>query len=470
MTLLATSLVFALSGQVSEIALYNPSFEDIPRHSLPPRGWIDCGFPGETPPDVQPSGAWEVYRPAYHGNTYLGMVTRENDTWESVGQRLTSPLLKGKCYNFSMYMCMSSEYWSQVVPDSIKNVELSDEERNTLPQKNFDRPIQLRIWGGTGYCTKHQLLAVSEPVANTYWEKYEFRFEPEIDVTHIVLEAYYNTPTLFAYNGNLLMDHSSTITLTACDGEEPIVIAPAVQILQPIEKIDIARHQVRVKASVRNLTSSNQVTFKVNDSNIEVFDFEPGRGDFNTEVFLQPGRNTIYLHGENSAGEAFDETSVYIPVIEKPVAETTAPPPSEPEPAAVAPEPEYTLMPELRAVDPKPGQIFKIQGLSFKADSSRIEDESQEVLDELHKFLVHHPKVSVEIGGHTNGIPKHDFCDRLSKARAQSVADYLAEKGISKSRLISKGYGKRDPIATNSTREGRLKNQRVEIKILSTSS
>ncbi|MBK8505662.1 MAG: hypothetical protein IPL46_27780 [Saprospiraceae bacterium] len=63
-------------GDPNNPEFINPSFEDIARASLPPKGWIDCGFPNESPPDVQPSGAWEVYRPAYHGYTYLGMVTR----------------------------------------------------------------------------------------------------------------------------------------------------------------------------------------------------------------------------------------------------------------------------------------------------------------------------------------------------------------------------------------------------------
>ena len=146
----------ALPGNVGDPnnpELINPSFEDIARASLPPKGWIDCGFPNESPPDVQPSGAWEVYRPAYHGYTYLGMVTRENDTWEAVGQRLNFPLLKDHCYTFSIFLCSSSEYWSAVAPDSVANREFLPDD---LPKKNFDQAIKLRIWGGDGmkFCVK----------------------------------------------------------------------------------------------------------------------------------------------------------------------------------------------------------------------------------------------------------------------------------------------------------------------------
>ena len=58
-------------------------------------------------------------------------------------------------------------------------------------------------------------------------------------------------------------------------------------------------------------------------------------------------------------------------------------------------------------------------------------------------------------------------CDKLSNDRAKVVAEYLTDKGIPDERLTYKGYGKRRSIASNLTKEGRKKNQRVEIKILS---
>lgn len=465
---------FLLQSQVGEIALYNSSFEDIPRSSLPPRGWIDCGFPGETPPDVQPSGEWEVYRPAYHGHSYLGMVARENNTWESVGQRLTSPLLKGKCYSFSLYMCMSSEYWSPAVPDTIVDKEAY--MKGDVPKKNFNKPIVMRIWGGDGYCSTKEVIAESEPIGNTYWEKYTFKFEPNRDISHIILQAYYKTPALFPYNGNVLVDNASVITMIGCDESEAELLAPAVQILQPIEKIDPAKHLVKINATIRNINSRRQISFKVNGTVIKNFDFDPATSSFATQVHLKGGRNTVYIKAKNLAGEAADETSVYIP--EKGVAQQETPPPPEPEPepepakAEAPPEPpatEFKLLTELNEVEPEAGQIFKVKGLVFLADSSRIEKQSQDVLDELFEFLEINPEVTIEIGGHTNGTPPHSYCDPLSQKRARSVSAYLESKGIKGTRLQAKGYGKRFPIASNETPEGRTKNQRVEIKILSTS-
>ena len=115
----------------------------------------------------------------------------------------------------------------------------------------------------------------------------------------------------------------------------------------------------------------------------------------------------------------------------------------------------------------KAGSTIEIKNLYFKADTSAIDKSSYEVLDEVYGFLKNHNKVRIEIGGHTNGLPSHDYCDKLSAARAKAVYDYLVSKGIDPDRLTYKGYGKRRKIASDATAEGRNKNQRVEVKVLS---
>ena len=60
------------------------------------------------------------------------------------------------------------------------------------------------------------------------------------------------------------------------------------------------------------------------------------------------------------------------------------------------------------------------------------------------------------------------YNNRLSQRRANSVTNYLIKKGITKSRLVPKGYGEEKPIATNDTDEGRQKNRRTEFKVLRT--
>lgn len=188
------------------VFLSNPSFEDYPRAGRQPMGWYDCGFPNETPPDVQPDPTFQVNKPAFHGNTYLGMVVRDNETWESVSQRLSKPLRKGKCYSFKLDLARSEDYYSQ--------------SRVTNEPANYATPAKIRIFGGYGYCDKNYMLAESKLVINTRWIEYEFKFEPIGDYSYITIEAYYQTPTLFPYNGNILVDHASPIAPIPCD--EPI--------------------------------------------------------------------------------------------------------------------------------------------------------------------------------------------------------------------------------------------------------
>jgi len=121
---------------------------------------------------------------------------------------------------------------------------------------------------------------------------------------------------------------------------------------------------------------------------------------------------------------------------------------------------------ELDRKNLKIGQKVNIPNLDFKEDSSRFTAESYAVLDELYSFLKSNKDISIEVRGHTNSIPSAEYCIKLSTERAQAVADYLINKSISESRLSFKGYGKRQPIAANTTPEGRKKNQRVEIKIV----
>jgi outer membrane protein OmpA-like peptidoglycan-associated protein len=373
--LVITALLFTINlfGQDEPIKLVNPSFEGIPGEggggNRLPDGWYDCGFPGETPPDVHPKdgpGAFQVTKAPFHGKTYIGLVVRENDTWEMVSQRLSAPLQAGQCYDFSMSLARSEVYMSL---SRVSNVEV-----------NYAQAVKLRIWGGSSYCSRTELLAESSLVINTRWLVYNFRFEPKQTHSYIVFEAFYKTPTPFPYNGNILLDNASDIYPVPCKAEKPE--APLV-----------------------------------------------------------------------------DATPTPGPKPPKP-----NPTPTVDTPPAKAP----VILKELE--DPAKltkGQIIRTDQINFPADSSTITKSSIPVLTEVYNFLASNPSVTVEIGGHTNGTPTTEYCDRLSTERAKAIVDYLVGKGINRKRLQYKGYGKRFPIDTNKTAAGRKKNQRVEIKILS---
>lgn len=171
-----------------------------------------------------------------------------------------------------------------------------------------------------------------------------------------------------------------------------------------------------------------------------------------------------------------ENTLDFVITIEVPQPRETSPPPEpirEPEVVVEREEPEQAELPSPRVIDElkkdnlKVGDILRVDELYFKADSDEMETSSLEVLDEIARVLRDRRDIKkVEIAGHTNGLPPTYYCEQLSSARAKRVYDYLISKSIDRDRLVSKGYGKRDPIASDDTAEGRRKNQRVEIKIL----
>lgn len=114
----------------------------------------------------------------------------------------------------------------------------------------------------------------------------------------------------------------------------------------------------------------------------------------------------------------------------------------------------------------KEGQIIPLNNIFFNPNTATLKPTSSAELNRVATFLQENPTAIVEFGGHTNGWSSHTFATRLSTNRAVAVVDYLIEKGITPKRLRSKGYGKTMPIATNDTVEGRKKNQRIEMKIV----
>ncbi|MDR3046386.1 MAG: OmpA family protein, partial [Bacteroidales bacterium] len=77
------------------------------------------------------------------------------------------------------------------------------------------------------------------------------------------------------------------------------------------------------------------------------------------------------------------------------------------------------------------------------------------------EFLNENPTIKVEIQGHTDNVGDDNANQFLSERRAQAVYDYIISEGISKDRVRYQGYGKKKPIATNETAEGRAKNRRT---------
>jgi outer membrane protein OmpA-like peptidoglycan-associated protein len=129
----------------------------------------------------------------------------------------------------------------------------------------------------------------------------------------------------------------------------------------------------------------------------------------------------------------------------------------------------YTeLSPFLKDIALQPtdvGTVVTLKNVFFDFDKTELKPESYVELDKLADYLRTN-SIRIEIGGHTDDQGSDEYNDRLSENRAKSVYDYLVGKGIPAARLQYKGYGKRVPIADNSTEEGRAENRRTEFKII----
>lgn len=115
----------------------------------------------------------------------------------------------------------------------------------------------------------------------------------------------------------------------------------------------------------------------------------------------------------------------------------------------------------------KKGQKFILENVEFEFNSAELKPGVFQSLESAAQTMVDHPKLIVEISGHTDNIGKAKYNQELSLRRAESVKRYLVNKGIEAARIQTRGYGKTQPIVSNKTEEGRAKNRRIEFKILS---
>jgi outer membrane protein OmpA-like peptidoglycan-associated protein len=101
--------------------------------------------------------------------------------------------------------------------------------------------------------------------------------------------------------------------------------------------------------------------------------------------------------------------------------------------------------------------------ISFAVGSAAIEPRLRPVLDAFASGLGGQPRMIVRVVGHTDNTGSDAINEPLSLHRAESVRNYLEDRGIAANRIEVAGRGSREPIASNATAEGRAKNRRVEI-------
>jgi outer membrane protein OmpA-like peptidoglycan-associated protein len=108
------------------------------------------------------------------------------------------------------------------------------------------------------------------------------------------------------------------------------------------------------------------------------------------------------------------------------------------------------------------GERIILEGVNFETNKTALLTYAQQILDQVALSLVMNPTAEVAIHGHTDNVGGARYNMQLSLGRAEAVKAYIISKGISGSRVTTKGFGFTKPIADNSTAEGRAKNRRIE--------
>ncbi|WP_426453019.1 OmpA family protein [Acinetobacter sp. KB005] len=110
-------------------------------------------------------------------------------------------------------------------------------------------------------------------------------------------------------------------------------------------------------------------------------------------------------------------------------------------------------------------KALNLQIINFASGSSEIPADNKAILDQAVTLLNKVSGVKLNVGGHTDSTGNAASNKALSQRRAQAVVDYLTSKGVDASKLVAQGHGSDQPVAENTTDEGRFKNRRIEFSV-----
>lgn len=110
---------------------------------------------------------------------------------------------------------------------------------------------------------------------------------------------------------------------------------------------------------------------------------------------------------------------------------------------------------------------FTLRDVSFESGSAELADGSEAALDRLARTLAEHPSARIRVEGHSDALGPPAANEALSRERAAAVKAALVSRGIDAARVEVSGRGESEPVASNADPEGRMRNRRIEIVILS---
>ena len=110
-------------------------------------------------------------------------------------------------------------------------------------------------------------------------------------------------------------------------------------------------------------------------------------------------------------------------------------------------------------------RALSLQVINFELDKAAIPEVNKPLLDRAVDMMAQVPDMTLMIIGHTDSLASDAYNMQLSQERAQAVKDYMVSQGADPSKLMTKGMGESDPIADNSTEQGRFRNRRIEFTV-----
>ena len=191
--------------------IINPSFEMKP-HAGGSRAsydyflsWDNCNrMYAHSPFDVHAANTnyWEVRADPSDGNTFIGMVTREDGSTESISQKLLNPLQMDSCYMFTIDVMVTEKYKSHVSTRAFL--------------QNFTNPVSLKIFLANTSCEKETLIYTSRPITSKDWETLEITFTADDDFEYIIF-AVDHLLSKEPKNGHVLLDNIDHFRKVDCN-------------------------------------------------------------------------------------------------------------------------------------------------------------------------------------------------------------------------------------------------------------
>lgn len=112
------------------------------------------------------------------------------------------------------------------------------------------------------------------------------------------------------------------------------------------------------------------------------------------------------------------------------------------------------------------GKVVRLESLTFAQGKSKISSSAHNELDLLAKNMTENPNMIIQLEGHTDFRGDSKLNMGLSEDRVEATKDYIVNKGVNKKRILTKAFGGTKPISRNNDAQSRLRNRRVEVRII----